>query len=215
MKKSSITVLLFFLTMLSVYAQQEEKSNSKKITYGLKGGLNLSTPNGYLTDNTESKLSFHLGAFAEIILSDKFAIQPELQYSIQGAEVNIKTTALGNFTVSDTYEYINIPIMVKYFITEKFNVEVGPQIGYLLNAERDYDIMSSSNLSSLNNITKDVERIDFGLNFGLGYKLSKHLNVGVRYNLGLSKVVNSPAVTQPKPGKLKNSVFQASIGYSF
>ena len=117
MKKLSITVILLFLALISVSAQQEKQANSKKITYGLKGGLNLATPSGYLTNDTGSKLSFHVGAFAEIRLSEKFAIQPELQYSIQGAEINIQTGgSLGDFTVSDTYQYINVPIMVKYFI---------------------------------------------------------------------------------------------------
>lgn len=205
-KQLLIFACLGFIT--SALAQEKE-TNSKKITYGIKAGLNLSSQSGYFSNDTKSKLNYHVGFFAELRLSEKFAIQPELHYSVQGAEFDIESNLFGNFVISDTYRYINVPIMAKYFVTEKLSAEVGPQIGYLVSAERDF------NLSSFSTDLTGGARVDFGVNFGLGYKLSKHLSVGARYNLGLTEVTGTPTVQQKGSGKLKNSVFQASIGYSF
>jgi len=214
MKKLSITFLLLLTTFMSVSAQEKDSSDYKKITYGLKGGLNLATPSGYISNDTKSKLSYHVGAFAEIRISEKFAIQPELQYSVQGAEFSVENAFpgffSGDFVISDTYRYINLPIMFKYFVIPKLSLEIGPQLGYMLSADRNFEAAPFSP-----EFTDDTRRIDFGVNFGLGYKLSKHLSIGARYNLGLSKVANSPSVNQSGFGKLKNSVFQASLAYSF
>ncbi len=57
---------------------------------------------------------------------------------------------------------------------------------------------------------EDTNVIDFGLNFGLGYKLDSGLNFSARYNLGLSNIDDSDSNVETK-----NSVFQFSVGYFF
>ncbi|MEG1025338.1 MAG: outer membrane beta-barrel protein, partial [Flavobacterium sp.] len=52
---------------------------------------------------------------------------------------------------------------------------------------------------------------DFGVNFGLGYKLENGLNFGVRYNLGLTDINN----VDNSSVKNKNRAFQVSVGYFF
>jgi len=215
MKKLSITFILYLISLINLTAQEDATDDSKKVTFGLKGGLNLATPSGYFIDETKSKLNYHIGAYAEFKLSKKFALQPELQYSVQGAEIDFENPfpllGAGDFVISDTYNYLNLSLMGKYFIIDKLSLEAGPQIGYLLSAERDFEFGPIT--SDLND---NANRLDFGVNFGLGYKINKHINFGVRYNLGLVKVVNSPSGNpQEGFGQIKNSVFQASIGYSF
>ncbi|WP_304038414.1 outer membrane beta-barrel protein [Mesonia mobilis] len=86
--------------------------------FGVKAGVNLANLN---TDgDIDGKTSFYLGAVAEFGLSESFALQPELVYSMQGAdELDLS--------------YINIPVLAKYYLVEGLAVEVGPQFGFVVD----------------------------------------------------------------------------------
>ena len=165
--------------------------NAQKINFGIKGGLNFANISGDNTKNFDAVTSFNFGVLSEIPISDKFSFQPELLYSGQGYSFNDNTVALG---------YLNVPLMGKYYVTKGFSVEAGPQIGYLLSAKNE----------SIN-VKDSFKSVDFGVNFGLGYKLDNGLNFGARYNMGVSninKVDNSS-------NKNTNGVLQLSVGYFF
>ena len=163
--------------------------NAQDIEFGIKGGLNFASISGDNTNDFEPVTGFNFGVFAEIPISEKFSFQPELLYSGQGYSFNDNTIALN---------YLNMPIMGKYYVTKGLSIEAGPQIGFLLSAKNEsIDVKDSFNT------------VDFGVNFGLGYKLDSGLNFGARYNLGLSNINKEDTFTN------KNGVFQVSIGYSF
>jgi opacity protein-like surface antigen len=212
MKKLLLTAAIAVFTLSSVNAQD--------ITFGAKAGINIA--NLDVTDaNIDSRTSLHLGVTAEFEISDTFSIQPELLYSAQGA------------TESETYEdsfvrqvsesewklnYIQIPIMAKFYVSEGLSLEAGPQIGFLASAEVDSDSTetslfdgSSVSTSSTVDAKEIVKSVDFGLNFGLGYKLDSGLNFALRYNLGLSNIYD----VSETDVKIKNRVFQLSVGYTF
>lgn len=60
-------------------------TNAQDVSYGVKGGLNLSNLSGDIED-AKSLFGAHVGAFAEIKITDKFSVQPELLFSMQGAK---------------------------------------------------------------------------------------------------------------------------------
>jgi hypothetical protein len=209
-------------------AQEEKSSTSINVTFGAKAGLNLVTLTGDIED-TKTKAGIHFGAMAEISINDKFSVQPELLFSTQGANVEYSevfatvggiVSAVGNYEEKENLSYINLPIIAKYYVTEGLSLEAGPQIGFLVNAEieeeynetieysnGDIDTFSDSDSVDVKDFRKTV---DFGLNFGLGYKLDSGLNFSARYNLGLSNIVDSDFDIEAK-----NSVFQFSVGYFF
>lgn len=165
--------------------------NAQKIKFGAKGGLNFASVSGDNTKGIDVVTSFNFGVLSEIPISDKFSFQPELMYSGQGYSFNDNTIALS---------YLNIPLMGKYYLTKGLSVEAGPQIGFLLAAKNEKtDVKDSFNT------------FDFGVNFGLGYKLDNGLNFGVRYNLGLTDINN----VDNSSIKNKNGVLQLSVGYFF
>ncbi|OXB06256.1 porin family protein [Flavobacterium pectinovorum] len=165
--------------------------NAQEIKFGVKGGLNFATISGDNTKGIDVVTSFNFGVVSEIPVSDKFSFQPELMYSGQGYSFNDNTVALS---------YLNVPLMGKYYVTKGLSVEAGPQIGFLLAAKNEKtDVKDSFNT------------VDFGVNFGLGYKLENGLNFGVRYNLGLTDINN----VDNSSFKNKNGVFQVSVGYFF
>jgi len=186
MKKIILSAVAIFT--LSVVSAQNVK-------FGVKAGLNSSTFTGDTDDDTKSKIGFNLGGFAEIKISDKFAVQPELLYSTQGAKFDEGSTTLG---------YINIPVMAKFFVAESLSLEAGPQIGFLTSAKSKFDGVSVD-------VKDELKSVDFGLNFGLGYDFTPNVYAGFRYNLGLSNIVDAKG----DDDEIKNSVLSLSIGYKF
>ncbi|SIQ21063.1 Outer membrane protein beta-barrel domain-containing protein [Maribacter ulvicola] len=94
--------------------------------------------------------------------------------------------------------YINLPVLAKFYATDAFSIETGPQLGILLSGKGGYLPNSRS-----------YRTLDFGLGFGLGYKITDKLELGVRYTIGFTDV------TKTNTENLKNSVGQFTLGYSF
>ncbi|WP_366183671.1 porin family protein [Flavobacterium ovatum] len=178
MKKKLLVALIAVMGLANVTAQE--------VQFGVKGGLNFASLQGDNTAGTSTVTAFNVGVMAEIPLSAKFSFQPELLFSGQGFSFNDKINALN---------YLNVPLMGKYYVTKGLSIEAGPQIGFLLSAKNDN--------TDVKNLYKSA---DIGANFGLGYKLNNGLNFGARYNLGLSDINSTTS---------KNGVIQLSVGYFF
>ena len=162
--------------------------------FGVKGGLNVSNIGGDAQGN-DPKLGFHVGAFVNIKSSDKFAIQPELVFSRQGAQSS------ENSKLKVNYDYINLPVMFHFYASQNVFFMTGPQLGILTAAKIKYEDQSASIKDALNSM-------DFGLGFGLGVN-SDDVTFSARYTLGLSNTSKSDEGTFP------NRVFQLSIGFKF
>ena len=182
--------------------------NAQNVKIGVKVGLNLANlTDNFVGDDSDIKIGFNSGLFAEISLSDKFIFQPELLFSKQGAK-NEET----NYSLK--LNYLNIPLMIKNVVADKFAFEFGPQIGFLLSANKEYEATSSGETVSDKLDVKDYYKsIDFGLNFGATFDVSEKVIIGARYNVGLSNIIDDEDTE--KDLYLKNSVFSMSVGYRF
>ncbi|WP_346881475.1 porin family protein [uncultured Algibacter sp.] len=199
---------LFLLSIIAVFAIGSV--NAQEVKFGAKAGVNFASLNGDDSGELDSRTSFHIGAVAEIIISDKFSVQPELLYSGQGAKFE-ETFLDEKFESTLKLDYLNIPIMAKYYVYEGLSVEAGPQIGFLLSAESEDKEDGETETAD---VKDQISSIDFGLNFGLGYKLENGLNFAARYNLGLSNVFDD-SDDDSDDFKQQNGVFQISVGYTF
>jgi Outer membrane protein beta-barrel domain len=194
MKKFALSVL-FSASVFSL-------ALSQGISGGLRAGMNIanqtSSVNG-LSLSVDSKIGLMAGAYLTIMTSDKFGIQPELVYSQYGSSA----TSNGQ-SISNNANYLSLPVMLRYNLAEKINLQAGPQLGILLSATR------TSGSSSID--LKDVANgIDFGAAFGLGVDLGD-FNLGARYYLGLSNLEKNSA-NQGFTVKTTNSAIQLFIGY--
>lgn len=198
MRKVILAAFVLGTTTIA-FAQQQVK-------FGPKAGLNFANLSG--VDNSEMKTSFHVGAVAEIKFNEKFSVQPEIVYSAQGTKNNTTVPVLGEVKTTLNHDYINIPVLAKYYIVDGFSVEAGPQIGFLVKAEAKVE-------SGDNSVTEDTKNnfksTDFGLGLGLAYDLPMGLFVNARYNLGLSDVRENTS----NGDAIKNNVIQVGVGYKF
>ncbi|MDB2463024.1 PorT family protein [Algibacter sp.] len=166
--------------------------NAQDIHFGAKLGINFSSIYGDNAEDLETITSIvNFGIVAEMPINEKFSFQPELMYSIQGYSIGEDIVALN---------YLNLPLLGKYYITKGLSLEAGPQIGFLLSAKDEGT-----------DVKDNFKTIDLGANLGLAYKLNNGLNFGARYNLGLSNINNIDGV----PDSYKNGVFQITVGYQF
>ncbi len=177
--------------------------NAQGVIFGARAGVNFATINSDNFDSFDGRTSFHLGVVSEFPIGETFSFQPELLYSSQGSDYDDP-----DFTGTIKLDYLNLPLIAKYYVAENFSLEAGPQIGFLIAAS---DVGESDGFEYDEDIKEFIKGIDFGINFGAGYKLDSGLNFGARYNLGLSDVNED----YEEGGSYKNGVFQVYLGFFF
>ncbi|MBD0833703.1 porin family protein [Aestuariibaculum sediminum] len=174
MKKILLTILLG----VSFYGFSQD------VKFGVRGGYNISNLDFKEKPTMENKHrnSFYIGFFSDINFSKGFSLVPELQFSAEGA----KEEALN-------LDYIQMPVILKFRLAEKFRFGVGPQVG--LKVHKEGDMMKNFAYSGV---------------AGLEYKINYGLFADVRYTYGFSNVfddnVNPEAI---------NTNIQIGVGYKF
>lgn len=91
---------------------------------------------------------------------------------------------------------------------DKVHIYAGPQLGFLLDAEGDYDTEMGSGTQDMDDY---INSVDFSLNFGLSFEVSDNMSLDIRYNRGLSKVMDMEGMDI----KAFNSGFQLGASYTF
>ncbi|MGI9548250.1 MAG: porin family protein [Flavobacteriaceae bacterium] len=192
---------LIFLSLISIFLL----SSCVTPRYGVKVGGNYATIGGDDTDNIDGKIGLYLGGVAELGITDRFAVQPEVLFSQQGA----KYSDSGGFDGQFNFNYINVPIMAKFKPSDAFSIELGPQIGFLLTAKDKFD----SPTSGEDDIKDFVGSTDFGGNIGIGYELDMGLNFNARFNYGFSNINDFD--TGGLDISNNNCVFSLGVGWMF
>jgi Outer membrane protein beta-barrel domain len=165
-----------------------------QLSIGAKGGLNVSNLSNLTVDNATSQalVGFHVGGYLALNLGRNFALQPELMYSTQGAK-------LENATDNLNLNYINVPVMLRFYTNGGFFLEGGPQLGFQVGQV------------TVDNVEEEINNTDLSVCGGLGYMgKSQGFGIGARYNAGISKLgdANSSNIQNPD---FRNGVFQLSL----
>ena len=207
MKTSSILLGALFLSAFTASAQNEaNNSMDKTLSFGIKGGVNFATVTGSDNfDSPDSRTSFHVGALAEMPITDMFSIQAEALYSGQGAKLDFRGPDGDKAEIQ--LDYINVPILAKLYVTKGLSFEVGPQFSFLVNEEFDSNPFSDGGDTNLENTPFEAEEFDFGVAGGLTFQTEMGLFATGRYTYGLTEIY--------KDSDLRNSVFQLGVGYKF
>ena len=211
---------LFLLVFVFLIFNNNVKAQNTDMAIGFKSGANYSsyTPryiiSGFEDLRYDIKFGFYIGGFANFEISDEFKIQPELIFAIQGSKFvneNLELTDTNGFSsIVDFETNINeftiiIPIVAKYFVSESFYLEGGPQFGYIINRKENIikDPFADISGTPTEPMDFDYDKFDFGLTFGIGYKFSEKISVNTRYFFGLIERNNT----------IKTSVFNLGLEY--
>lgn len=186
-----------------------------QIRFGVKAGANFSqlytsgATSGLNADQYKGRFSYHFGGVMEYSLSNMFAIQPELMYMNQGA--NLKSD--NSFGMSDghvTLNSIQLPVNVKASFPlgkNKLYVYAGPYVGYNIYGKARGKIDGNKQDASLFSKGSDMKRLDYGVGMGVGIEVNK-FTIGVGNQFGLCNINDAT-------GKMKAGNITLSVGYFF
>ena len=158
-----------------------------------------------------AKIGFQLGFFAKAPLSEFFSIQPELLYSLKGAQLeydNLFAEGKASFNL----HYIEVPVMAVFNVSENFNIHAGPYVAYLAGADVK-NKTTDGDFDFEDEIDRDnFEKFDYGIAGGIGVDGPK-VGFGLRYNYGLQKIGREKQVFGQTYSfsNAKNAVIQAYL----
>lgn len=193
MKQLILTLYLVAITFSS-FAQ-----------FGLTAGINLAKYSYAETRfdvHRKSILAYNLGIKYRKELTEKLFLLPELSYSGKGSRVyyDYPIGFTGPMKNVNKFQYaqLNLPAIVAIPLTEEIDYEIGGGLfaAYLLKATQKTVEFDDSHITR-NFATGDLKKMDVGLHFTTGFRMSKMLGFHFRYDLGLMNiegVEGSPAV---------------------
>lgn len=209
----------YILICCTLFFSATITAQTEKVKLGVKAGLNLASLTFDESElNSSDKSGFTAGLMVEIPLTKKFSIQPELLYSQQGTKTSFSDQDVTNSHYKSTINlnYLNIPVMLKYYVLKGLSLQAGPQIGILLKANNKYqdNFLGYENHESFN-LKEYSTGIDTSVNLGLAYQFKDKFYTDLRYNISYSNVFKEGDANHFINNDMKNRVFQISIGYFF
>jgi hypothetical protein len=197
---------LFMMTSFGMVSAQSSTVVGPE--FGIKGGVNMSNlySDSDDIDDENALWGFNAGVFAAFPIADNIFIQPEILYTTKGAELDYNFAGIeGNSKFK--LGYVEVPLLVRFNLTENFNIHVGGYASYLVNAkakgEGDFEFEEDLDAD-------DFERFDAGLSAGVGVDFNP-ISIGLRYNYGLTTIGKErDGVTFPD---VKNSNLSLYLAY--
>jgi hypothetical protein len=196
-----LVATISFSISFSSYAQSST-------SLGIKAGLNLANFRGEDVEEYDNRTSLNIGLVLNRSISESSGISFELDYSSQGAKLDIAGT---ESTIK--LDYLRTTLLYNYYFgTSEMNIRpelfAGPYAGFLLNAqgkEGDGDYFDAPD-----NIFNST---DFGVAFGAGLHVKLKEGIwlvpDVRYNLGLANIYDTDIING------RNGVLSVNIGVTF
>ena len=165
------------------------------ISGGVKAGLNLANQtfsgNG-MTTSPSFLPGLHGGAYVTVMFTEHLGLQPEVLYSAQGAKSGDQKYK---------FNYVNVPVLVRYNLNDMWSLHAGPQFGVLTSAKYTYG-------SGEQDLKDQVKGTDLGVAAGITVDLPMKLNFSFRFVQGISNLNDTESTL-----KMKNYNLQFSAGY--
>ena len=147
--------------------------------------------------DAKMKVGFVGGAEAEYGISNRFGIAAGVVYSMQGAK-----WSGDDIVIKNNENYLNIPVLAKFYIVEGLAIQAGVQPGFLLSESLSYNGTKEDPKYYIS----DTKKFDLSIPMGLTWEIA-NVVLDARYNLGVTNMTKSE--------KFKNSVITVTLGYRF
>ncbi len=189
-------------------------SASAQVQFGAKVGFDLThfwgedAPHGI-------QPNYQVGLMMEYKFNPHFAIAPEVVFAAQGGKATgdfEDDDFIGNINVKGTFHtnYINVPLMLKFYATPDFSIDLGPQVGFNVYSK----VTASGKVGNIEakesmDLKDNTKTVDFGVGLGATYNLTNNAIVQARYTMGLTNVFDVPDSHE------KNGNIQLAFGMKF
>ena len=204
MKKKILSMVVLMSTSLCTFAQ----NGVGEWSFMPKAGLNLATMTN--DDDAKTRSAFTVGGEFGYVATPNVALSFGAMYSQQGCKAKFQ-----GIDGTIKMDYINLPVIAAYRVTDNLSVKVGLQPGFLIN---DKVKISSNGVTAEVGLEESyksagmdvtINSFDLSIPIGISYDFDK-IQLELRYNAGLTKVLSTPS-----GDGTKNSVIQFTIGYKF
>ena len=149
------------------------------------------------------QFNYQAGLLMEYKFSPKFAIAPEVVFAAQGGkDKEYMIGRVDKFDKKFITNYINVPVMFKWYATPAFSIDLGPQVGF--NVYSKYKVEDEKY-----DIKDMTEKVDFGVGLGGTYNLTEKAFVQARYTMGLTDAFKGEG------NDAKNGNIQLAFGMKF
>ncbi len=164
------------------------------VTFGAKIGVNFADVSSEGDDDPEevnfemgNKIGFVAGGFVEVPFAPQFSFSPEVLFSQKGSKGEAELFG-DEYTASLNVTQVQIPLLFKANFSGGGSsvrpfVVVGPAFGFTAKADSKLEL--NGELFDEEDITDDVESVEFSLVFGGGVRFG-NASVEARYDLGLN-----------------------------
>ncbi|GAB3420565.1 porin family protein [Niabella aquatica] len=200
------------LCMALITAVQAQDFN-----FGVTAGPNLSTAKmkGEGAEQPKYVASFHIGVFAELELTNKISLRPELKYQALGYKYTADENGPG-FREKTTY--ITLPVLAEYGITEKLKAGLGPYLSAKLKAQWKWlpspeteEVYDEEFFDYTDADNEEFKNLDYGISTGVSYQVLPKLGANLRYSHGLSNIFKTEATDG---SKAYNRFFSLGVSYT-
>jgi hypothetical protein len=196
---------------------------------GIKGGLKIGVSSaklygddvgdfeGLLGEGLKSRIGFCAGGFITFNITEMFAIQPEVLYTMKGVRWEGGINGATPLKIWIKLDYLEIPVLVKIIVPTPGGVKpflfAGPVLALKLSSKVKAEYAGDSEEEDIED--ENMKSTDFGLvigagvDFGLGIPGTGKMTLDVRYSLGLS------TISAFEGDDVKNGVFSLMVGFSF
>ncbi|MFD1161511.1 porin family protein [Hwangdonia seohaensis] len=185
---------------------------------GLNAGINYPDIRGYeYAKYNKFKVGYLLGVTFDYYFKENLSLKTNINYErkikkIQLTYFNYEAEETGRENFNEIYEYINIPILLKYeFESSNFFINGGPFFNYLLNNKIEPDYPNDDS-----DLITELKKIDFGLSLGIGTNISLNekndLTIEIRDDFG---ILDTGGVPRPIGGTIKTNTIKLVLGWNF
>ena len=142
----------------------------------------------------KSRFGVLAGVEGEYYVNDWFSAALGVNYAQQGWKFKG-----GGISETTKLDYLNIPIVGNFYITEGLALKTGVQLGCLLSAKEEST-----------NVKDYYEKMNISIPIGISGEY-KNFVLDVRYNISLTKINKN----SNSENKYRSDLFQITLGYKF
>lgn len=179
---------------------------------GVKAGLNFSNVTNTSSITNGGETGYNIGIFLAPKSRSIFSSKTELVFSKQG--YNYSTGAMDG---KADLMYIMLPTYMCINITRFFQIHVGAQMAFLINAKAD-STAATGGTYPYSDAMQYYNRFDYGLGGGVEVHPFKGLLIGARMNISLANLYSDAAkgqIPSLSSVNVKQNLFQLYAGWHF
>jgi hypothetical protein len=170
-------------------------------------------------DDTKFKPGIAAGIEGQYQINNWFALSAALMYQQQGTKFKDNSLGIKKWNT----EYLNIPVMAKFYVTKGLSLNAGLQLGFMTKSKLKLDQVVASeyfgtNVGSEVDFKDNSNKVDLSIPLSIAYEFENGLTFEARYTTGLTNVGKDFMEGSGRYDKLiknKNEVLMITVGYKF